>query len=112
MTKELTEYFNLKGVCGRKDYTQEEAERYLLAFFEKQGGAIVESVEDLRQITAKNNEVDFYIGKFILDEYEKKTDLMEYIVQLVKVILLRRPSIYRQKIRISQRHHLRMLHFT
>lgn len=84
VTKALADYLNEKEARNKKDYTQEEAESFLLAFFEKQGGAIVSSVEDLRQITAKNNEIDFYIGKFILTEYERKTALIEYIVELVK----------------------------
>lgn len=70
VTKALADFFYMKEVYNRRNYTQEEAERFLLSFFEKQGGAIVNSIEDLRQITAKNNEVDFYIGKFILGEYE------------------------------------------
>lgn len=84
VTKALADFFNMKEVYNRKNYTQEDAERFLLSFFEKQGGAIVNSVEDLRQITAKNNEVDFYIGKFILNEYERKSALMDSIVELVK----------------------------
>lgn len=84
VTKAVADFFNMKEVYNRKNYTQEDAERFLLSFFEKQGGAIVNSVEDLRQITAKNNEVDFYIGKFILNEYEKKSALMDSIVELVK----------------------------
>ena len=84
VTKALAEYLNTKAARNKKDYTQIDAERFLLDFFEKQGGAIVSLVEDLRQITAKNNEIDFYIGKFILEENEKKSVLMEYIVELVK----------------------------
>lgn len=84
VTKALAVFFNMKAVNNRENYTQEEAEKFLLSFFERQGGAIVNSVEDLQQITTKNNMVDFYIGKFILAEYEKKSALMDYIVELVK----------------------------
>lgn len=38
----------------------------------------------MRQIAARNNEIDFCIGKFILAENEKRSVLMDYIVELVK----------------------------
>lgn len=84
VTKALADYFNSKEVNKRNNYTQEETEVFLLSFFERQGGAIVTSVEDLQQITAKNNEIDFCIGKFILAEHEKKSVLIDIIVELVK----------------------------
>ena len=84
VTKALADYFNSKEVNNRNNYTQEETEVFLLSFFERQGGAIVTSVEDLQQITAKNNEIDFCIGKFILAEHEKKSVLIDIIVELVK----------------------------
>lgn len=80
----MSDFLNKKEVYNRNNYTQDETEVFLLSFFEKQGNTIINSVEDLRQITAKNNEIDFCIGKFILAEYEKKSALMDYIVELVK----------------------------
>ena len=56
----------------------------MLSFFERQGGSIVLSADDLRQISFKNSELDFFIGKFILEENEKRSPLMDYIVELVK----------------------------
>lgn len=84
VTKELANFLNLKEVNNRTNYTQEETEMFLLSFFERQGSAIVKSVEDLQQITAKNNEIDFFIGKFILAEHNKNSVLMDIIVELVK----------------------------
>lgn len=84
VTKALSDFLNVKEVYNRNDYTQRETEVFLLSFFERQGSAIVSSVEDLHQITAKNNEIDFCIGKFIIAEHEKKSALMDYIVELVK----------------------------
>ena len=84
VTSALTNFLNDKQVCKRTNYTQAEAERLLLSFFERQGGSIVLSVEDLRQLKARSNEIDFFIARFILAEYERKTVLFDYLVELVK----------------------------
>jgi len=84
VTSALTNFLNEKQVCKRTDYTQAEAERLLLSFFERQGGSIVLSVEDLRQLKARNNEIDFFIARFILAENERKSVLFDYLVELVK----------------------------
>lgn len=80
----LTDFFNEKRVCNRTDYIQAETERLLLSFFERQGGSIVLSVDDLRQLKAKSNEIDYFIARFILKEYECKSVLFDYLVELVK----------------------------
>ena len=84
VTNALTKYFNNNHVNGRNNYTQAEAETFLLSFFEQQGSAIILSVDNLRQIMVKNNEVEYYIGKFILAEHEKSSALMDYLIELVK----------------------------
>jgi len=84
VTNALTNFLNEKRVCKRTNYTQAEAERLLLSFFERQGGSIVLSVDDLRQLKARSNEVDFFIARFILEEYERKSVLFDYLVELVK----------------------------
>ena len=84
VTSSLTNFLNEKRVRNRTDYIQAEAERLLLSFFERQGGSIVLSVDDLRQLTARSNEVDFFIARFILKEYELKSVLFDYLVELVK----------------------------
>ncbi len=84
VTIALANFLNQNSVYKRSDYTQVDAEVALLSFFERQGGEIVSSVEDLRQITSRNNEMDYFIAKFILAEHDKKSVLMDYIVELVK----------------------------
>lgn len=84
VTMALADYLNQKQACKRSDFSQTDAENLLLAFFERQGGSIVLSVEDLHQLTIKNNEVDFFVGKFILEQNEKKSIIMDYLVELVK----------------------------
>lgn len=84
VTKALSEYLNKNNVYGRSDFSQEESERMLLSFFEQYGNSVILSVDDLRQIRAKDNENFYYIGKFILGENEKNTVLIDYIVELVK----------------------------
>lgn len=84
VTTALATFFNECHVNNRDNYTQAEAETHLLSFFERQGSAILLSVDDLRQIMAKNNEVEYFIGKFILAEKDKSSVLMDYMVELVK----------------------------
>lgn len=84
VTTALTYFFNQKQVCKRNDYVQADSERLLLSFFERQGGAIVRSVDDLRQLKSRSNEIDFFIGRFIISEYEQKSALFDYLVELVK----------------------------
>ena len=84
VTSSLTEFLNENQACKRVDYTQEEVERLLLSFFERQGGSIVLSVDDLRQVKAKSNEIDYFIARFILKQYERKSVLFDYLVELVK----------------------------
>ncbi len=84
VTSALSAYFNECCVNNRNNYTQAESEAYLLSFFESQGSAILLSVDDLRQIMSKNNEVEYFIGKFILAEKDKSSVLMDYMVELVK----------------------------
>lgn len=84
VTSALTDFLNKRQVCKRTDYTQAEAERLLLSFFERQGGSIVLSVDDLRQLRSRSNEIDFFIARFILAEHECKSVLFDYLVELVK----------------------------
>lgn len=80
----LSVYLSKKAACGRTNYTQEEAERYLLSFFEARGNSVLTSVDDLRQILSKNNEIEYFIARFILEHNEKRSIYMDYIVELVK----------------------------
>lgn len=84
VTTALAGYLNHNRACRRDNYTSSAVEVFLLSFFERQGGSIVLSADDLRQISFKNSELDFFIGKFILEENEKRSPLMDYIVELVK----------------------------
>ena len=65
VTSSLTDFLNECRACKRVDYAQEEVERFLLSFFERQGGSIVLSVDDLRQMKAESNEMDYFIARFI-----------------------------------------------
>lgn len=80
----LTAYLNDNRACGRKNYTQSETEYILLSFFEKRGSSVLISVEDLRQLTARSNEIDYFIGKFILQKFERQSVTMDYLIQLTK----------------------------
>ena len=80
----LSVYLCKQNACGRSDYKQEEAELFLLSFFENRGNSVLQSVEDLRQILCRNNEIEYYVASYILEQYERKTVYMDYIVELVK----------------------------
>ncbi len=84
VTAALSDYLNNSRANNRNNYSQSEAETKLLSFFERQGSSILLSVDDLSQIMARDNEIDYYIGKFIFEENEKKSVLMDYTVELVK----------------------------
>lgn len=81
---ELAQYFNNNKVKGRQNYSQKDAEVLLLAFFEKQGGSVILSVDSLRQIVYRDNEINFYIGHFILKAKEENSVLFDYLIELVK----------------------------
>ena len=84
VTSALAAYLNEKQASKKTNFTQIDAERYLLTFFETQGSSILLSVDDLRQIGFKNNEINFYIGRFILEQKERRTALMDHLVELVQ----------------------------
>ena len=83
VSRALANYLNLKSVYNRSNYSEADAESYLLAFFEKQGESVLSSVEDLRQLLRKDNEIDFYIARFILEEKEKQTSIFAHINELI-----------------------------
>lgn len=80
----LTDHLNQHRVCGRENYTASEVEKYILTFFSDMGGSVLQSVEDLQQVTYKNNEVNYYIGRFILEQAHYNTKLIDYLIELVK----------------------------
>ena len=84
MTSALAEYLNENNVYRRNNFSQQDAEVILLSFFERRGTTILLSVDDLSQQLAKNDESDYFVGKFILSQHENKTVLMDYLVELVK----------------------------
>lgn len=83
VSKALANYLNKKEVYKRTNYSEADAETSLLSFFEKQGESVLSSVDDLRQLLRKDNEMDFYIARFILEEKEKQTSLFEHINELI-----------------------------
>lgn len=84
VTSALATYLNANNVRNRGNYSQQEAEVILLSFFERRGSEILLSVDDLTQILARKDEIDYFVGKFILAEHDKKSVLMDYLVELVK----------------------------
>ena len=84
VTNAITAFLNERQAYKKTDYTQSESEQFLLSFFERQGSSIVLSVDDLRQLKSKNNQIDYFIARFILEEYERKSVLFDYLVELVK----------------------------
>ena len=80
----LITYLNVKKACGRGNYTSEDAERELLRFIKAQGNSVLSSVDDLFQLRSRDNEMSYHISHFILSEYEKKSVIMDYLLELVK----------------------------
>ncbi len=84
VTMSLSKYLNDNNVRGRTNYSQAEAEKNLLSFFEANGNSVLISVDDLNRIMSKDNEMEYFIAKYILEQNEKKSIYMDYIVELVK----------------------------
>lgn len=84
VTTALAEYLNKQCACGRSNYSQVEAETLLLSFFENRGNSVLRSVDDLHQIISRNNEIEFFVAQFILEQDKKKSVYMDYLVELVK----------------------------
>lgn len=80
----LAGYLNERNVNNRKNYTRENAENLLLSFMTRNGSTILSATEDLRYIKAKNNEMEYIIGRFVLDQYDKKSVLWDFLIELVK----------------------------
>ena len=84
ITTALADYLNRNNVNSRTNYTQAETETALLSFFQRQGGAIITSIQDLKQVMYRNNALNYYIACFILEESQRKSVIMDYLVELVK----------------------------
>lgn len=84
VTIALAKYLNENNVYRKNNYSQQDAEVILLSFFERRGNTVLLSVDDLSQQLAKDDENDYYVGKFILSHHEQKTAIMEYVIELVK----------------------------
>ena len=84
VTSALASYLNKQGACGRTNYTQQESETLLLSFFENRGNSVLLSVDELREILSRHNEIEFFIARFIIEQNEKHSIHMDYLVELVK----------------------------
>lgn len=84
VTRALCAYLNENKARGRNNYQQEEAERLLLMFFEREGGTVLLDVDTLVQLSYRDNELEYYVAHFILEQDSKKSVLMDYLINLVK----------------------------
>lgn len=91
VVERLTDYFNQrKEYLLKKDITKEDGEKFFVSFLETKGYFVFAEISKLRDISAYENTMNYRIAQFILTEYDNKTDLFQYINNIVTGLLLSR----------------------
>ena len=80
---ELQEY--LIHNYAYKEYPIEVLREALIAFFEEAGLTVYKrNITELKEITARNGDMHFYIARFVIDEFSKRSLTYERLVNIVK----------------------------
>ena len=83
---------------GRRKIMKDEALQYIQEFFSRNGLYIgTETLID-RGLSPKENEIDYYIGRYIFEKKDNQDVEYKYILDLVKVIFCKQLSIFNLKI--------------
>ena len=92
--KSLCEFLKEEGYD--KDVTQEQAQEYLLTFLNYYNYTLYDNVERIRTVTVSTNEErsNFWIARYVLKEYEQDSCNYEYILDLIKGILVAKAITY------------------
>ncbi len=75
-----------------KEVTKEKARELLIAFLEKSGLAFVNGMRELKLLTPKDYDL-FHVARFVLQEYEAKSDVFSKIEEVVRGFFIYK-SIY------------------
>ena len=78
-----TEYLN-------KEVSTTESQDFFMHFFETYGWIIAKDKEQLRTVTSDDGKHNFFVARFILEQYDKQTVISEHITEIVKGFLVYR----------------------
>ena len=79
----LSEYLNQQTFLNRH-YTPEATMTALINFFAANGICIIKDTVMLEALRRNEDHQQYYIAQFIIDEYNKKTEVFSYIEDMVK----------------------------
>ena len=74
----------------KKDLSFDEVKKVFEEFLEKSGYYVFSEIDKLRVISISERAIHYHIAQFILNEYEKRTDVFYNIDNIVKGLLLSR----------------------
>lgn len=81
--RELQTY--LKNNHALHEYPIEDLREALIVFFEEAGLTVYkQDITELKEITARNGDMNFYIARFVINEFAKKSLTYEKLVRVVK----------------------------
>ena len=89
----ITEVLNALSDYLEKNYIHkkiglDEAADFLFHFFETYGLTVVQDHRLLRSITSANGEHNFFVARFIIENFEKKTPLETRLIEITKGFLI------------------------
>lgn len=93
----------LRSLCSflqdegyEKEVTVERAQEYLLIFLNYYNYTLYDNIEQIRAVTISTNKErsNFWIARFILKEYEQESCNYEYVLDLVKGMLVAKAITY------------------
>lgn len=82
----LTEY--LRTECGINHITDDDSQKRLIAFLNCYNYLIIKNIDDLKSITIKTDQNNYYIARFILKEKEKDSQIFGKVIELIKGFLV------------------------
>lgn len=77
-----------------KKVSIDEAREFFIHFFETYGWIIAKDKEQLREVTSDDGKHNFYVARYILEQYDNQTTASEYITEIVKGFLVYKALYY------------------
>ena len=98
----LLDYFNNQQGL-KQSHTPETAMTALISFFATNGMCIIQDAAMLELLKRKDDQQKYYIAQFIIEEYNKKSEVFSYIEDMVKGFFVSTAiSIQPQNMDVSQ----------
>lgn len=82
----LRDFLNTKS--SLKNVTQKESQDRLICFLNYYGYTIVSNIDALKSITIQTDQNNYYIARFILNEYKNETVIFSKILEVIKGFLV------------------------